>query len=104
MPTNVSAILQQALRELEAERQRVDRQISAILGVLGRDQHSTERVVRRSPRHTWSSAARAAVGRRMRAYWAKRRQEQAKTAASRSRPKSAARKNVGRASAKKKAA
>src|SRR5438128_521620 len=100
MPTNVSAILQGALRELEAERHRVERQITAIQGVLGRDEHFTERAARWLPKQSWSAAARAAVGRRMKAYWAKRRAEHAKAAAGKSGPRRTARKKVAKASRK----
>jgi hypothetical protein len=77
MATNVTATLQQALRELQAERQLVERRIIAIQAVLSSGRNSG-RPARPARRQTWSAAARAAVSRRMRAYWAKRRAAEAK--------------------------
>lgn len=63
MPVNVNAMLKPLLRRLEAERGRVDAQISAIQQALD----GTPR------RKSMNTAARRAVSRRMKAYWAKRR-------------------------------
>jgi hypothetical protein len=70
MPVNVVPALQQALRQLEAEKARLDQQIAAVrsaldgVGVKG---------PRRRRRGGMSPAARRAASRRMKAYWAKRR-------------------------------
>ena len=76
MATSVTVILQRALRELGAERQRVARQIGAIQLVLNGGRSVARPAHRRRP--TMSAAARAAVSRRMKAYWAKRRARKAK--------------------------
>lgn len=77
MATKVTATLQQALRELQAERQLVERRIIAIQAVLSGGRNSG-RPARPSRRQTWNAAARTAVSRRMKAYWAKRRAAEAK--------------------------
>ena len=86
MPTNVTAALKTALRQLESERQRLDRQISTLRSVLsgGRETGSTRVALRRrGRRRSMSAAARAAVSRRMKAYWAKRRRGTARRTAKR---------------------
>ncbi len=84
MTPNVTAALRRALRELQAERQVMDRQVRAIRSLLGEsDQRRVptravahRRAKARRPR--MSATARQAVGARMKAYWAKRRAEKAK--------------------------
>ncbi len=79
MTPSVTAALQRALRDLEAERQVMDRQIQEIRFLLGKsDQRRgpTPAVAHRRARATrpqMSAAARRAVSQRMKAYWAKRR-------------------------------
>ena len=70
MPVNVTAILRTALRRLETERDRVDRQMGALRVAL--DSPSAPPKVSRR-RRPMSGAARRAVSRRMKAYWAKRK-------------------------------
>jgi hypothetical protein len=76
MPVNVSAALQQALRQLEGEKSRVERQIqavrSAIDGVGGGRRAPMARASARR-RRRMSPEARRAASQRMKAYWAKRR-------------------------------
>ncbi len=79
MPINVTMTLRQALRQLEAERGNIDRQIAALRGALdglggpkgrgGRSRPSGS-VRRRRP---MSATAKRALSQRMKAYWAKRR-------------------------------
>jgi hypothetical protein len=76
MANDISATLRKALGQLSAQKQKIDQQISAIetaLGALGR--RSSPAGGGRGGRRTMSPAARRAVGRRMRAYWAKRKAE-----------------------------
>jgi hypothetical protein len=70
MSVNVTAILRSALRQLETERDRVDRQVGALRAALGSDKAAAKASHRR---RTMSGAARRTVSRRMKAYWAKRR-------------------------------
>jgi Arc/MetJ-type ribon-helix-helix transcriptional regulator len=80
MPINVMATLRRALRQLEAERGRIDRQIAALQTALGGTADSTGRGrsssrprTRTRRRRRMSAAARRALSQRMKAYWAKRR-------------------------------
>ena len=75
MAVNVNTTLRWALKELQAERNRIDQQIVAIRGVLNpRGQKRKAGATRRTrSRKQMSAAARKAVSRRMKAYWAKRR-------------------------------
>ena len=78
MANDITVTLRQALGKLSSQKQRLDQQISAIetaLAALGR---SLQGRGARSGRRTMSPAARRAVGRRMKAYWAKRKAEAAK--------------------------
>jgi hypothetical protein len=84
MPVNVMATLRSALRRLEAQRGRIDRQVAAVRSALdgvgaggsqGRPVHSTSRV---RGRRRMSAAGRRAVSQRMKAYWAKQRAAKAK--------------------------
>jgi hypothetical protein len=70
MPVNVSAILRTALRQLESERDRLDRQTDALRAALNGGGAPAKVVRQRRPMR---AAARRAVSRRMKAYWAKRR-------------------------------
>ena len=79
MMASVTSALRKALRQLEKERERIDRQISAIRSVL--DESGTARTLaslakpsRPKPkRREMSAAARRAVSQRMKAYWEKRK-------------------------------
>jgi len=79
MIASVTSALRKALRQLEKERERIDRQISAIRSVL--DESGTARTPaslakpnRATPkRRQMSAAARRAVSQRMKAYWEKRK-------------------------------
>ena len=78
MIQRLTAPLCKALRQLETEKQRIDRHIAAVqaaLEVLGRTgRGSTASPTRaRARRRRLSLAARRAVSQRMKAYWAKRR-------------------------------
>lgn len=73
MANDVSRTLRQALKGLQAERGRFDRQITALTTALDalNGRGTTSRSARRS--RQMSAAARRAIGKRMKAYWAKRR-------------------------------
>ena len=83
MPINVTTTLRKALAELQTERDRVDGQITAIRRVLDAGGGPGRRRARRTrgpaaasakrARKPMSAAARAAVARRVKAYWAKRK-------------------------------
>jgi hypothetical protein len=80
MANEVATTLRKALGKLTSQKAQLDRQITAIetaLGVLGGSQqrNGTRGGRRMSP------AARRAIGRRMKAYWAKRRAGAAKSGA-----------------------
>jgi hypothetical protein len=94
MPDPILTILRKQIARLESDRGRVDRQLGAIRGALealdgaGRTRQAPKAAAPRT-RRTMSPAARRAVGKRMKAYWAKRRAENAKGAKSPKSPKSA---------------
>jgi hypothetical protein len=79
MPVNVSLALQQALRQLEGEKSKIERQIQAVRSALdgvgggGRRAPVARPAVRRQRRRHMSPEARRAASQRMKAYWAKRR-------------------------------
>jgi hypothetical protein len=73
MALDVTPTLRKALHQLETERAQLDRQISLIQAVLG-----GQNTAPKARRRRMSPAARRAVGRRMKAYWAKRRAEKSK--------------------------
>ncbi len=80
MPTDLTKTLRKALKELQAERGKIENQIAAIQRVLGADIRGPRRRARRPAKAKkrapkMSAAARKAVGRRMKAYWKKRRAE-----------------------------
>ena len=86
MLPNLMAPLRKALRQLETEKQRIDREISAIWAALqaldatGRARPAAS--ARPKPRRRRMSAtARRAVSQRMKAYWVKRRAGAAKSKA-----------------------
>jgi hypothetical protein len=77
MADQISSTLRKALGKLTAQKAHLDRQISAIeaaLGALGGSQRANGARSRKG----MSTAARKAIGKRMKAYWAKRRAEAAK--------------------------
>ena len=78
MLPNLTAPLRKALRTLEAEKQRIAREIAAVRTALetleGKGQRTPSLSTRaRARRHRMSAAARRAVGQRMKGYWAKRK-------------------------------
>jgi hypothetical protein len=75
MPVDVTRNLRIALSALNSERQRIDRQISAIRAVLGGADGGTPTGTGRGRRRRrrMSPAARRAVSARMKKYWAARR-------------------------------
>ena len=88
MTVDVGSIIQKALSELRAERAKIDRQISGLEDVLledgasqtstGGDTTSTGGQVKRK-RKPMSKAARLAIGKRMKASWARRKAAAKKT-------------------------
>jgi hypothetical protein len=86
MQVNVTSVLRKALNQLESQKARLDRQIIALHAALDGDAPQiaeTDGTPPPSPRKRhMSTAARRAVGRRMKAYWAKRRQASTKAKAS----------------------
>lgn len=77
---DVSATLKDALKQLEAERNRIDRQIAALKTALGesvggrRGRPPGRKAAKsRRPRKKMSAAQKKAVSQRMKAYWAKRK-------------------------------
>jgi hypothetical protein len=81
MPMNVTAMLRDALQTLEAERDRLTTRIDAVQAALngGPASTSTNGTAPRG-RRPMSAAQRAAVGRRMKAYWAARRRQRGRKA------------------------
>lgn len=85
MPVDIRTSLQRALRELEAERTRVERQISAIADALRqlggrvgrRGRGAAGLTIGRRRRRRMTAAERKAVSERMRRYWAERRKAKA---------------------------
>ena len=78
MVPKLTAPLRMALRQLEADKQRVEHQMTAVrtaLGALGDvGQGIPDSSTRaRARRREMSASARRAVSQRMKAYWAKRR-------------------------------
>ena len=79
MMASVTSTLRKALHQLEKERERIDRQITAIRSVL--DESGTTRKLAslakarrpKAKRRQMSAAARRAVSQRMKAYWEKRK-------------------------------
>ena len=80
MATDVAQTLRKALEELQAEKKRIETQIAAIQSALAVSGPHAGKDVRpaigeRRGRKAMSAAQRRAVGRRMKAYWAKRKAE-----------------------------
>ena len=75
---DVSGTLRKALQELESEKNRIEGQIAAIQSVLGGGGTRRGRRPGGAGRKPMSAAARRAVSRRMKTYWAKRRAAKAK--------------------------
>jgi hypothetical protein len=79
MPVNVTATLRKVVRELQAERAQIGRQLGALrdpLSSLDGARSASARAARSSGasrRRRMSAAARRALSQRMRAYWAKRK-------------------------------
>ena len=97
MPIDVTMTLRNALRQLEREQGRVDRQIAAIRSALDGLGGPTGRGGRSRPsgsvrrRRRMSAAAKRALSQRMKAYWAKRRGRLGKPKAKRRGPRPAKR-------------
>jgi len=70
---DVSGTLRKALLELQSEKSRIEGQIAAIQNVLGGGAGRRGRGAGGTGRKPMSAAARRAVSRRMKTYWAKRR-------------------------------
>ncbi len=66
--------LYKAIRELQEEKRRIDRLIELLEEHLG-----SGKEVRRRGRKAMSAEERAEVSRRMRAYWARKKQQEGKT-------------------------
>jgi hypothetical protein len=77
MDDQISITLRKALVKLAAQKAQLDGQISAIEAALSALGGSPRANVARS-RKGMSPAARRAIGKRMKAYWAKRRADAAK--------------------------
>jgi hypothetical protein len=82
MPIDLTQTLRAAVTQLQQERDTIERQIAAIQRALGTDSLPRRRAGRgraagpRRRRGRMSAAGRRAVSRRMKAYWAKRRESQ----------------------------
>ena len=80
MATDVAQTLRKALEELQAEKKRIETQIAAIQGALAVSSRQAAgdarpKIGKKRGRKAMSAAQRKAVGRRMKAYWAKRKAE-----------------------------
>ena len=86
MVPKLTVPLRKALRRLEAEKRRLDREITAVhaaleaLGDTGRRTPASS-IRARARRRGMSGAARRAISQRMKSYWAKRRAATAKSKA-----------------------
>ena len=78
MANDITAPLRRALGGLTSQRERLDRQISAIETAISALGGSSQAAGVRRGRRTMSAAARRAIGRRMKAYWAKRKADSAR--------------------------
>jgi len=84
MVPSVTATLRKALQQLNAQKQRLDGQITAIRSLLEESGdrrsrvRSTVRLRPKSKRRRMSAAARRAISQRMKASWAKRKAALAK--------------------------
>ncbi len=81
MPINVTATLRRAMQSLQGERKRIDEQIRAVQTALGisTNSHTGSNSHRptSSRRRRMSPAARRALSKRMKAYWAAKRKAKA---------------------------
>ena len=77
MANDITITLRKALGKLTSQKTRLDRQIAAIETALGAMRRPQQRTGARGGRRM-SAAARRAIGRRMKAYWAKRKAEAAR--------------------------
>ena len=78
MPIDIRLQLQQAIKQLRAERSRIDHEISALTDALsnigrGAGRAATARKKAKRVRPKMSAAQKKAVSKRMKAYWAKRK-------------------------------
>jgi len=84
MAIDLTKTLRKALGELQAEQEKISRQIAMIQKVLATDTRRPQRGRSRAgaagkpTQRRMSAAARKAVSRRMKAYWAKRKAQAAK--------------------------
>jgi len=78
MATDVLSALRRALAELRSEKDRVDRHITVMETALGALNGQRPVSGPRRRRRRMSPDARRAIGKRMKAYWAKRRAEAAR--------------------------
>jgi hypothetical protein len=85
MPVDLSSVLRRALEELEGQRIRIARQITAMKqamqavdGAMRDDSRLIRGAGRKRRRARMSVTARRALSARMKAYWAKRRDRQTK--------------------------
>ena len=104
MPVDVTLTLRRALSELESERARIDRQISAIRAVVGGSadgRGAPAGASSRRRRRRMNAAQRRAVSQRMKAYWASRRAAKgaSKPAASRSKKSARAKTKAAKSAA-----
>ena len=95
MPVDVTQTLRRALSELQSQKERIDRQISAIRSIVGGSTDGRSATPAAAPprrRRRMSASQRRAVSQRMKAYWAARRDAKAGAKpAGKSRPGSKAR-------------
>ncbi len=73
MANDITVTLRRALTKLSSQKQRLDRQISASETALGALGGRVPQAGAPRGRRRMSPAARRAIGRRMKAYWAKRK-------------------------------
>jgi hypothetical protein len=73
MPLDLSQTLRNVFRELESEKDRIDRQLTAVRQAIAQVSGSNPRTATAGRRRRMSAEARRAVSRRMKAYWSKRR-------------------------------
>ena len=78
MADSVRTTLQRVLTKLSSDKIRIDRQIAALEAALGAVTGRVRQTGGRGTRRRMSAAARRAIGRRMKAYWAKRRAAKAR--------------------------
>ena len=86
MAVNVRASLRRALAQLQTQRTRIDREISALEGALAALQGASERTPAKKPsekkspraRRKMSAKARKAASTRMKAFWADKKAQAGK--------------------------